>query len=29
MYLECFDGIGEFKDVEYYIELDHKFKPRM
>ena len=29
MYRECFDGIGEFKDFEYYIELDPKFKPRV
>ena len=22
MYSECLDGIGEFKDFEYHIELD-------
>ena len=27
MYPECFDGIGEFKDFEYHIELDPKIKP--
>ena len=26
---ECFDGIGEFKNFEYHIELDLKFKPRI
>ena len=29
MYPECFDGIGEFKNFEYHIELDTKFKPRI
>ena len=29
MYPECFDGIGEFKNFEYHIELDLKFKPRI
>ena len=29
MYPECFDGIGEFKNYEYHIELDPKFKPRI
>ena len=29
MYPECFDGIGEFKNFEYHIELDPKFKPRI
>ena len=29
MYLECFDGIGELKYLEYHIELDPKFKPRI
>ena len=29
MYLECFDGIGELKNFEYYIELDPTFKPRI
>ena len=29
MYPECFDGIGEFKNFDYYIELDPKFKPRI
>ena len=29
MYPECFDGIGDFKDSEYNIELDPKFKPRI
>ena len=24
-----FEGIGEFKDYEYHIELDAKFKPRL
>ena len=24
-----FDGIGEFKDLKYHIELDPKFKPRV
>ena len=28
-YPECFDGIGEFKNFEYHIELDPKFKPRI
>ena len=27
MYSECLDGMGEFKDFEYHIELDPKFKP--
>ena len=27
MYSECGDGIGEFKDFEYHIELDPN-KPR-
>ena len=26
MYLECFDGIVDYKDFEYHIELDPKFK---
>ena len=29
MYPECFDGIAEFKNFEYHIELDPKFKPRI
>ena len=29
MYLECFDGIDEFKNFEYHIELDPKLKPRI
>ena len=29
MYLECFDGKDVFKDFEYLIELDPKFKPRI
>ena len=29
MYSECLDGIGEFKEFEYHIELDIKFKPRV
>ena len=29
MYPECFDWIGEFKNFEYHIELDPKFKPRI
>ena len=29
MYPECFDGIGEFKNFEYHIELDPKFQPRI
>ena len=29
MHPEGFDGIGEFKDFEYHIELDPKFKPRI
>ena len=28
MHLECVDGIGEFKDFEYHIELD-PHKPRV
>ena len=28
MYPECFDSIGEYKNFEYDIELDPKFKPR-
>ena len=27
MHPECFDGISEFKNFEYHIELDPKFKP--
>ena len=26
---ECFDGIGEFKNSEYHIDLDPKFKPKI
>ena len=29
MYPECFDGIGEFKNFEYHIELDPKFMSRI
>ena len=29
MYPECFDCIGEFKNVKYHIELDPKFMPRI
>ena len=29
MYQEWFDGIGEFKDFEYHIELYPKFKLRV
>ena len=29
MYSECLDGIGEFNDFEYYVELDPKFKLRV
>ena len=29
MYSECLDGIGEFNDFEYHIELDPKFKQRV
>ena len=29
MYPECFDGIGEFKNFEYHMEIDPKFKPRI
>ena len=28
MYSECFGGRCEFKDYEYHIKLDPKFKPR-
>ena len=28
MYLECLEGIGEFKDFEYHIESDPN-KPRI
>ena len=29
MYPEHFDGIGEFKNFEYHIELDPKFNQRI
>ena len=29
MYPECFDGIVEFKNFEYHIDLDPNFKPRI
>ena len=27
MYLECFTGIGKFKDYEYHINVDKNVKP--
>ena len=29
MYLECFDGMGEFKYFGNHFELDPKFEPRV
>ena len=29
MYPECFDGIGEFKNFEYHIQVNPKFKPKI